>query len=615
MREIIFCRGILVFACVLARTATVSADVGIIVYESKGSDTRLSSAGHIALITTRLCPAGTARLRRCSPDEEQGAVITHYPNIASGYHSSLFVIPIRDHFTATSVPEEVPVLSNGFSLQNMQIEYWRQHLQPSLPPLSMQQYETIRELQARFNPGRIFRRAVTMQYLFQLLGPRNKSVPPEPIAMIDPQTQQLIPDGRWRDAIGVQYLRSSTIILAHASPQQEERLLNYIEQSSDDFNALTNNCSDFVARSLAVVFGDAGFQMRPRMFDASNAWIASPISVASSFLAFARRHKVALNVKFMPMIAGTRRPSIPGSSISRGMLVPDARQGKLGIGIRVYFNTLNPLFALTSLGVYQSSRFADLQELVHQRDGQDLSRMANELALDPTLSPQYRLSIKREQVKAFGTPACCQAKQRQFARIENRAMELGILSRPERSLMLRQGQPFLLSRFYEQRSKAMGSGGMLTAGMRDCAALGCIDNLITSFLPRNLVQNRPVSDPSSGSVPDRSQVREMADSGDSSQEVVAFRLMTTVINYELSSEAPARGITGSFDADWQLYLDVAEANSLRVPQADPANESVQSCSSREFQKGSAKTDAYGDARSLKGRLVREGRELLYTPAR
>jgi len=310
----------------------------------------------------------------------------------------------------------------------------------------------------------------------------------------------------------VQYLRSSVIITARTSPQQEERLLGYIEQVPDNFNVLTDNCSDFVARSLAVVFGDAGFRMRRRMLDVANVWISSPISVATSFLSFAKRRKVALNVKAMPMIAGTRRPSTSGGSISRGMLVPDASQGKLGFGLRVYFNTLNPLLALTSLGVDRASRFADLKKLIHQRGSQGLSHLADELELRPTLSLQYRLSIKREQMKVFGTSSCWQAKGRQFSELEKRATELGITSPTERSLLLRRDQPFLLPRLFEQRSMLAGSGGRLIAGMRSCTASGCVGSPIASFLPIDFVQSR-TSDVLDGLVPDRAQVREMVDNG------------------------------------------------------------------------------------------------------
>jgi len=296
------------------------------------------------------------------------------------------------------------------------------------------------------------------------------------------------------------------------------------------------------------------------------------------------------------------------------MLVPDASQGKLGFGLRVYFNTLNPLLALTSLGVDRASRFADLKKLIHQRGSQGLSHLADELELHPTLSPQYRLSIKREQMKVFGTSSCWQAKERQFSELEKRATELGITSPTERSLLLRRDQPFLLPRLFEQRSMLAGSGGRLIAGMRSCTASGCVGSPIASFLPIDFVQSR-TSDVLDGLVPDRAQVREMVDSRDSSRVIMAFRLMTTVINYDLSSEATSRRTTESFDPDWQLYLKVAQANSLLVLPGDTAHESVQVCSNREFQGGSAKSDVDEEARSLKSWLAREGRRLLYAPTR
>ena len=590
--------------------------MGIVVYESKGSDTRLSGAGHIALVTTELCPAGTAKLRECRNGELPGAVITHYPNIASGYQSSLFVIPIRDHYLAVgSNTSEAPLLSDGASLGQMQMDYWRHYLQKSLPPLSTDEYLALRREEAQFNAGRIFRRAITMQYLFQMLGPHAKHTPTEPIAMVDPQTDRLVPEGRWRDAVGVQYVRSSVIITLPASPSQEQRLLNYVNQLPNTFNALTDNCSDFAASSLKAVFGEAGFRMRARMLDPANAFIRSPISVATSFLSFAKQRKLALHVQSMPMIAGTRRASTPIGSISRGMLFPAARQGKLGMGMRIYFNFLNPLLGLTALGVDEGSRFADLQALVHERGDRSLSLMTEETARNHALRSQYRVPIKREQMEMFGTSSCWKGKQQEFAEIEQQATELGLISREEGSLLLKQDRPYLLARYYEAKSKEAGAQGGVTADVHGCAEPGCESLPAASFIRSNYTRSPALDTQSSGLVPSRSQVREMAASESSDLKATAFRLMTTVINYDLSSEEIERRLAWSFDPDWQLFLEVAQNNALGVPQTSPSHEGVQACSIREFETGTARTDAYQDAQSLKGRLAREARGLLYSPSR
>ena len=46
----------------------------------------------------------------------------------------------------------------------------------------------MREKMERFDAGRTFRRAITMEYLMVLLGPHKKGAPTEPIAKIHPVT-------------------------------------------------------------------------------------------------------------------------------------------------------------------------------------------------------------------------------------------------------------------------------------------------------------------------------------------------------------------------------------------------------------------------------------------
>jgi len=306
-------------AIILGCSAPARANVGVVIYQSKGADARRTSTGHIALIATSLCPGGIDHLRRCDPGEEPGAIVTRYANVAFGSVQSLFVAPIRDHFTATSDPDAVPALSSGGTLEAMQMEYWRLHLKQYLPAVSQEQYRVMREELDRFDAGRTFRRTITMDYLIALLGPHKKRYETEPIAILHPDTGEMIPNGRWRESIGVQHMRSSIIITASTTPDQEERLLSYVRDTNvGKFNAITDNCSDFVANSLLAVFGDSGLRMTPRILHVADAWINTPIAVATDFLVYAKRQDVLLRVQLVPMIAGTRRPTAAITSISRG---------------------------------------------------------------------------------------------------------------------------------------------------------------------------------------------------------------------------------------------------------------------------------------------------------
>jgi hypothetical protein len=510
---------------------------------------------------------------------------------------------VRDHFLATHDPKLVPTLSSGGDLEAMQVVYWREHLRPYLPPLSKERYQEMRAKLEEFDAGRIFRRAITMEYLMKLLGPHKKGLPTAPIAMTDPLNGELIPDGRWRESIGVQQMRSSVIIVAKTSPEQEHRLIAVVkEAAASPFNALSDNCSDFVARALTVVFGDAGLQMRPRTLRVADAWITTPIAVASDFVGFARRQKIPLRVELMPMLAGTRRPTAGITSISRGALVPDASQGKLAFSMKVYFNTLNPLLGLTAYGADKASRFMDLEDFIHERGSESLSRIANATMLEAK-SDQAK-QLQREQVRVFGAPSCWKAKQEQFGRIESQAAEMGLMSSVERSMMLKRGQPFLLPRLYERVGMMRGQQRILVTGMQDCAASGCGSNLISSFLSGRLNSD------SDGVIPARADIRAMADSGVRSQEVLAFKVMTSVINYDLSSEPVTRRITEAFDPDWQLYIEVARRNGIHLD-GEAGSELLAACSCREFDAGLVKVDAFRQDRSLRQRLLREGRGLFH----
>jgi hypothetical protein len=605
-------RGIALFAAMVSGSVSARADVGIVIYESKGADARRTSTGHIALISTALCPAGIDHLRKCAADEEPGAVITRYANVAAGYDKSLFVASIRDHFTGTSDPHLLPVLSSGGTLEAMQMEYWRLHLKPYLPPISQAKYETMRADLDRFDAGRTFRRAITMDYLIALLGPHKKKYPTEPIAIIHPVTKELIPNGRWRESIGVQQMRNSIIITVPATQEQEDRLLAFIPTATPhEFNAMTDNCSDFVAEALVKVFGDSGMRLRPTFLHVADAWITTPLAVATDFTGFARRQKLPMNVTPVPMTAGTRRPTATITSISRGALVPDTSQGKMAFFMKIYFNTLNPLLGLTSFAADQATRFVDLQDLVHERGSTELSRISNAMLNKKPVPPEERTALKREQFRVFGSAACWESKRSEFALLSKQAAELGIMSQGEKSLLLKRGQPFLLPSLYEQTAAARGYDGVLMAGIETCVIPGCGRGMTSSLFDSN-IELKDVSPGSPvGFVPGREEIREMAASEDHSKKIVAFKLMTAVINFDLSSEAVARRTSESFDPDWQLYLDVARKNDVKIPITEAAREKLADCSCNAFNAGKAKVDAFQQDRGVGQKLAREGRGFLF----
>lgn len=590
------------------------ADVGIAVYESKGPDSRKMSAGHIALIATGLCAEGMDRIRECNSDETPGIVIHRYAALAVGYPGTIMVVPLPVHLVAATDPLHAPVLSSGGTLEAMQIEYWRDHLRPYIQPLSEEQYRQMRARDEKFDAGRTFRRIVSFEYLGMLFGGRGaKHYDSEPYALRDPKTRELVPNGRWREVVGANHQRSMTFVTARTTVDQEKRLIDFLRKfSAGTFNALSDNCSDFARTGLLAVFRDSGLHFRPRAMGFANAWITSPISVATDFTGFIKRTRLPSQVEFHPMLAGTRRPTLTITSLARGTLIPNPQQGKIVFGIKVGFNIINPLVIATAFGVDEASRFVNLERLVHQQSGGNLSELAGQVAADPAARERLRPVIRREQMRVFGTPECWERKRQEFRTVAAAALERGALRSIEVDSMLESGRPFVLPRIYEKTARDMHKGGDLVAGTVPCVSPDCSGGIVMAFLP----SSQSATPAGAGSwhpakVPDRAGILEMAQSSRPVERESAFRLMTSVVNFDLASDGINRRTTERFDRDWHLFLEVAESNGIAVTRGD----SVESCSCRAYDSGEAKRDAYGRSSNLPGYVARQVRNILYSPAR
>jgi hypothetical protein len=363
------------------------------------------------------------------------------------------------------------------------------------------------------------------------------------------------------------------VITVQTSPEQENRLIAFVGAvNKQPFQAVADNCSDFVERGLSTVFEDAGLRFRPRIVNVADVWVANPLRVATDFLSFARHQRLPLQVEVVPMIAGTRRPTAPIRSMLRGALVPDPSQGKLMFGVKVAINILNPLLGAAAYGVDKLSRFADLEQLAHERAGGELSRLTNETETNGAVgSLENKQALRREQVRVFGTSVCWKAKEEQFAQLAARGHELEVISAAEGALLLKRDRPFLLPQYYTRTAGASGAS--------------------------------------------RPEIGKMADSDNLDSQLSAFRTMLAVINYNLSSDPVRRRDAEEFDADWELFLHTAEMVGLRVPEGSPARDSVVACSCREFDSGTASRDAFADRRNGRARAARFARALVFARAR
>src|SRR3954452_10706687 len=456
----------------------------------------------------------------------------------------------------------------------------------------------------RFDAGRTMRRFLTMEFIGSMLGSHKHQDPTEPIAIVDPATQELIPDGRWREAIGTEQLRSAVVMTAPASISQELRLVQYLRQpQTKSFNVMSGNCSDFVEGALLAVYGDSGLRFRPRLLDLADAWVTSPLVVATGFVSYAKSNAVPLRVNFLPITAGTRRSHFAVHSLSRGALVPDPSQGKMAFALKTYVNFLNPLLGLTSFTVDQFSNFVNLPGLIHDCGDGDLSSIGAGAGACTFKDVDWR-----DRVRVFGTSSCWKKKHDEFQKLASQAVEVGLLNRVEEKVMLKQAQPFLLPRLYEQAAANHSENLSGPSGIQSCLLVGC------STGP-SLVKVSLSSQPSlEQAVPGRPQIRMMAESADETPRRAAFKLMASVINFDLSSEPPERRNVQAFDKDWQLLLHVAEKNNLAV-QNTIEPESLEACSCQSFDKGVERKDALQASRSFPQKLMRAERQLATGPTR
>jgi hypothetical protein len=546
-------------------------------------------------------------------------------------------VPLLDHFVATRDPKNIPVITSGGTLEAMQIEYWRQYLRPYLPPLSAQQYNSMRAQAKRFDAGRLFRRLISLEFIGILLDSHSKHYPTEPFAIPDPVTGELIPDGRWREVIGVSHQRGLVVIMARTRSDQERRLIGYVRDTDrKPFNSLSGNCSDFVKGGLLAVFSDTGLHFRPRYADFANAWISTPISVATDFVHYITRNHRPAEVAFIPMLAGTRRPTLPVTSLARGALVPNPDQGKLSFGVKVFFNVLNPLLITSALAADTASHFTNLEKLVHERSGGQLSSLANDLAENPKDKDELRPRIQREQARVFGIRSCWKQKRDRFRAIAGLAETDGVLHRADTASLLKGGRPFLLARQYENSALALHQGGNLMAviqpqrygtqiqmaalrpsvnpfsAVQPCLSAACPRDLEMNFLFTASASGETGGDWRPGTIPGREEVRSMADSGVRLIQSSAFRLMTALINYELTSDPMDRGTTEHFDRDWQLFVETAARDGI---DPGPEQTGVEACSSLGYGKGAAKADELEESTSLPGYLLHQLRAIVYSPVR
>jgi hypothetical protein len=529
----------------------LSAAVGVAVYESKGLDARRTQTGHSGLVATQVCAEGIQSVRRCRPGETPGVVISRYTQLAWGQPLEVIVVPMRPHFLGVDDPADLPLLSTGAVLKQVQIAYWRDHLRSLIPPLTQEQYEKLHREHRRMTPGKLVKNVAQFEFLIKALAPANNAEPTEPVALRDTVTGLLVPNGRWRGVVGVRHERDSVLFLTETTVDQELRLAAFLTEEADQkFNALKSNCSDFVNRGLAVALREMEYERGTRPVAVADAFVTSPLTVANDFVRFLKKRDIPYQVVFLPMLPGSRQPSAAVRRISSGVLLPTPEQGLLAFGIKVGLFQMNPLIPLIG-GVVNGFSPAINPDREVTRNPRTLSQFAS-----------WDTSGSTSAAHAFGTRACWEEKRGSFRQMVDWLQEQAVLPPGTTEHILRNARPFAYARLLERE-------GRVSAGM-------------TRASVASIIESEPVfSD----------QIRT-----DAVQALVA------AVNFDLTSFPLDRRAAGEFDADWDLL--VRAMRRFEYPAAGQMEQGVSACSATE-----------ADAALREGRKIRDERSRGHGPWR
>ena len=204
-----------------------------------------TSSGHAALWLDRLCSEDHTHMRLCRPGET-GSVLSRYPGL-NGRMDWLAMDP-GPYFYAADTPEAIASTASDASLEHMQDAYRIRH-QTTFP----------------IDPG---------------------------------------PSG-WMQLTGEAYRRRITLIRVHSTPEQDQKLMNWLNDRSNvsHFNIFYANCADFIAAMLDVAY--PGSVHRSILFDAG---MMTPKQLESGLHRYAMHHpELGWEVSELPQVAGIRR--------------------------------------------------------------------------------------------------------------------------------------------------------------------------------------------------------------------------------------------------------------------------------------------------------------------
>ncbi len=205
----------------------------------------VTSAGHATLWIDDLCSDDHMHMRPCRPGET-GAIVGRYPHLNA--HMDWLAMPPGEFLFAVDTAGAVPAHATQASLDQLQASY-RTRYRGTFP----------------LDPG---------------------------------------PAG-WVQLTGEAYRRRVTLIRVHTTPQQDQRLMDWLNarKNRSHFNIFYANCADFTAAMLDVLY--PGAIHRNFLFDAG---MMTPKQLEYGLHRYAMRHpELGWQVSEVPQVPGIRR--------------------------------------------------------------------------------------------------------------------------------------------------------------------------------------------------------------------------------------------------------------------------------------------------------------------
>ncbi len=250
----------------LGLTASVKADVTVLLEEPYSYDGIFAGTGHIAVYLNRVCADSPTVLRRCRP-HETGVVISRYHRIG-GY--DWIAIPIEPYLYAVEKPQDIPLFANARLEAALRDNYRRQNLEQLVPD-----------------------------------GPDGAT-----------------PPGDWYELIGSAYDRTLYGFELESTQAQDDAFIEHYNAAPNhvEYQVVTRNCADFVRDILNFYYPNS--VSRNFISDLS---VSTPKHVARSFAHYSAHHAELHFAAFViPQIPG----SVPRSRPVHGLIEAVVRAKK-----------------------------------------------------------------------------------------------------------------------------------------------------------------------------------------------------------------------------------------------------------------------------------------------